>query len=1028
MIGAALLGRSVPAPSPRSRPASNPQVIRRLVPGTSGVHALRGGGSHVYDVHLSVGQVLQAEVVQQGIDVEVLLLGPGGEVLLGVDSPNNAYGPEPVFAVTSEAGEHRLAVTTSEGTDAEGRYLLHVEPLRPATPRDRIRASATRAFSAGEGYRRAGGDEGLRKAIQEYGKALRLWEALGDTGQQATTLSRLGRVRQSQGRSSEALPLLLRALRLCREPGEQAVILNRLVDVYSSLGEPQKGVEACQRALALIQKTGGRPILVAGALENLGKLHKSWGKIDEASEYIQAALVRYREAGTAARSHQASSLMDLGEIQLALGRPRRALDFCQQALSLRQALGDQLGEAWSLRCVGMAFHQAGMEGIAAQYLERAVDKARLAGGLKAWAAALNDLGSIHLQAGRTDDAQEAFSEARKAHQEAGDIQGQLYANLGLASVRDARGDVAGALQIYSQAAAIAQRSGDRYGLVATLYRQALLDRKQGRTKEALARVEEVLNLTEVLRREVGNLGQRSSFSGSRFSYYESYIDFLMQLHAGQPDRGYDVRAFEASERFRAPALLEGLSEVRAAASASVPPELRWRQTTLEQRLEELLRKRLQVASEPADPPQRERLARVEGDIRDLLDRLGTVRKEIQESSPHYGVLVQPQPATLRQVQELLDEDTALVSYLLGQERSHVWWIERDSITSRELAGRAIIESAARSAHVALARAQLRAVRADLPRTLGRLRRLVLDPLADRLGTKKFLLVVPDGALQLVPFGVLTPDGSQEPLVASHVMAYLPSASTPVILRRQRVRRPPARKLIAVLADPVFGLDDPRTLKDPERGEGAWSVSSGRTGSRRVLDVPARLPYSRREAESILGLVPTAMSSRFLDFDASRSTAMSPVLRQHRYLHFATHGILDPRQPELSGILLSRFDRRGRPRNGLLRFYEVYNMDLPAELVSLGACRSAVGAQVRGEGMVGMTRSFLYAGASRVVGSLWDVNDQSTAELMIRLYRRILKEGKPPAVALQEAQVSMMRDEPWRSPYHWAGFVLQGEWR
>ncbi len=156
--------------------------------------------------------------------------------------------------------------------------------------------------------------------------------------------------------------------------------------------------------------------------------------------------------------------------------------------------------------------------------------------------------------------------------------------------------------------------------------------------------------------------------------------------------------------------------------------------------------------------------------------------------------------------------------------------------------------------------------------------------------------------------------------------------------------------------------------------------------------------------------------------------MSDQLSQYRYVHFATHGLADSERPELSTIVLSLFDEQGRPQDGFLRAHEVYNLNLPAEMVVLSACETGLGKLTKGEGLVSLTRGFMYAGAARVVVSLWNVNDRATAELMTKFYRRVLVEGERPAVALRAAQIEMWRDKRWEAPYYWAAFTLQGEWR
>ncbi|MCA1635389.1 MAG: CHAT domain-containing protein, partial [Acidobacteria bacterium] len=253
------------------------------------------------------------------------------------------------------------------------------------------------------------------------------------------------------------------------------------------------------------------------------------------------------------------------------------------------------------------------------------------------------------------------------------------------------------------------------------------------------------------------------------------------------------------------------------------------------------------------------------------------------------------------------------------------------------------------------------------------------------------------------------------------------------------------KSIAILADPVFSRDDERfDARQANRAsisnvalrsgsgssepEGMGYEQPGAEGRSQSKDVLPRLFRTRWESEQIAALAPTGETLQALDFDASRETATGAAVGGSRIVHFATHAVIDNEHPELSGIALSMFDRDGRPRDGFLRAHDLFNLKLSADLVVLSACRTALGKEFRGEGLVGLARGFMYAGAPRVVGSLWATDDKATAELMVRFYRKMLRDGLPAAAALRAAQIELARDKRWQAPYFWAGFTLQGEWR
>jgi CHAT domain-containing protein len=314
------------------------------------------------------------------------------------------------------------------------------------------------------------------------------------------------------------------------------------------------------------------------------------------------------------------------------------------------------------------------------------------------------------------------------------------------------------------------------------------------------------------------------------------------------------------------------------------------------------------------------------------------------------------------------------------------------------------------------------------RDAAKLGHLLLGPVADRMGATH-LLILPDGALRYVPFAALAAKGETQggawpdrPLIVDHDIVRLPSASVLALLREERKGRRPAPRAVAVLAHPVFQDTDPRL---PERGHSPHQAATSHSAPSAKIGSLPDLPFSESEAQGILRLVPAGEGFSALAFDANLETAMSPKLGLYKMVHFATHSLLDER-PDLSGLVLSRFDGQGRPRDGFLTVLDLYDLHLPAELVVLSACRTDQGEDMSGEGIGRLTRGFLYAGARRVVVTQWSIRDKATAELMVHFYGNLLHDQPSPSAALRQAQLSLRADPKWRSPYYWAGFVLEGE--
>jgi CHAT domain-containing protein len=301
--------------------------------------------------------------------------------------------------------------------------------------------------------------------------------------------------------------------------------------------------------------------------------------------------------------------------------------------------------------------------------------------------------------------------------------------------------------------------------------------------------------------------------------------------------------------------------------------------------------------------------------------------------------------------------------------------------------------------------------AERKATLGK---TLLGPVTDRLRGQR-LLIVPDGILHEVPFAALTVEPGGAPLLANHEVVLAPSASAIAVLRREQARRTPAPGFLGLVADPVYGAEDPR-LRSPASPD----------PSQKTLP---RLVQARKEAEFIESLLPPAAPRVALfGFAAERKAILGGALADYRIVHFATHAEVDPEHPELSNLVLTLVDPEGGPLEGRLYAYEIRDLHLSADMVVLSACSTGVGRELRGEGPLALSRTFLEAGAARVVVSLWDVQDDATAELMRRFYQSHLAEGQSPARALRQAQLSMSQDSRWSDPYYWAGFVLQGDWQ
>ncbi|HAX74609.1 MAG TPA: hypothetical protein DCY88_01935, partial [Cyanobacteria bacterium UBA11372] len=637
----------------------------------------------------------------------------------------------------------------------------------------------------------------------------------------------------------------------------------------------------------------------------------------------------------------------------------------------------------------------------------------------------------------------------------------------IGAVYNSLGEKQKALDYLNQALPLLRAVGDRGGEANILYNFAYLKRSQGNLTEALTDIEAAIKIVEDLRTKIGSQELRQSYFATVQNYYKFYIDLLMQLHQQNPSKGYDGQALHISDRARARSLLELLTEATVNIRSGADPKLLEQERNLQQQLNAFEHRRYQLQSGQFNEQE---LNEIKQKIDNVLAQLKQLEAQIRTTSPRYAAIKYPEPLNLQQIQQqVLDDDTLLLQYSLGEERSYLWAVTKNSITSYLLPKQSEIEAAVQTFRESVTKDSGATLDTGLS-----LSQILLAPVANLLSNKR-LLIVGDGALQYVPFAALpiptsppapllqgeggkTPTSLLQgegvssppfprreggsggigliPLLVQNEIVTLPSISTVAIQRRQLQNRSPVAKTVAIIADPIFNLKDDRmtgnppaptrnTLSDLSLNRATRNLGLGEGGGGKIFD---RLAFTRDEANKIIALVPEAQRFQAFDFNASRQTATNPDLAQYQIIHFATHGLVDPIDPELSGVVLSLYDQKGNPEDGFLRLHDIFNLNLPAELVVLSACETGLGENVKGEGLVGLTRGFMYAGARRVVVSLWSVNDAATSELMAKFYQKMLQEGQNPVKALREAQLEMWNSQNRRSPHYWAAFTVQGDWR
>ncbi|HET6976036.1 MAG TPA: CHAT domain-containing tetratricopeptide repeat protein [Pyrinomonadaceae bacterium] len=936
--------------------------------------------------------------------------------------------------------------------------------------------------------------EDFSEAMKYLNQALSLLNEASDESGQASVLNQMGAAYRDLDIPSKALDKYARAIELRMGLGDrwgEAQLRNNVGLVYALIGDYQNSVTNSELALALWRQLKDRAMEM-NTLNNIAKanlelvnlntafqqvnevlhycselnapcfhepfarnssgvIHDTWGDPNEALTQYELALKIFRERGD--QKNQVNTLNNMGMVYANIGDGPAALDAFQEALNVRSQARNQAEDAVTRSNLGYAYLlmdnplAARKELVQAQQLSQSSDNPRFE------AYTLVRLGMAHVALRQMDQAIIAYNKALEIQNRIEDRRGQAITLDKIGEFYNLLNQPSLALKNYRQAIDLWRKANDAQGEALSLYGIARLERNQNHLTEARDKIVEAIDKVESLRTKMTSHRLRMSYYATKQDFFELEIDVRMRLYNATRSRAELESALYAGERARARNLLDLLTESHAGIRQGVDPQL----LAVERQQKDLLAEKLTQFQKLSGKYSESRKAAADKELQALTLALDQTQAEIRKRSPRFAALTQPQPLKPAQIQQLLDDDTLLLEYSLGEKRSYAWLVTKNDVLPYTLPGRAQIEQAAQSFRESLKAwepkrptddtlkyiAKLKNAPQNYRRRALELSNIVLRPALSKIG-KKRLVILADGALQYVPFGALLVPGQTQasadlvPLIVNNEIIYEPSATALALIRE--APRPIATKTVAVFADPVFSKTDDRVVAARKDSNTEPAKTASTRELKRALrdagDVGSvdggfrldRLSFSRGEADAIIAAAPAGSAMKALDFDASRARVLNLELKQYQIVHFATHGILNGNHPELSGLVFSLVDEHGQTEDGFLKLSDIYNLDLPLDLIVLSACQTAVGKQVRGEGLIGLTRGFMYAGALRVVASLWNVQDEATAELMKRFYNYLLEKKMPAAAALRRAQLDLIERHGAARPYYWAGFVLQGDWK
>ncbi len=842
-----------------------------------------------------------------------------------------------------------------------------------------------------------------------------------------------------------------------------AMSLNNLGLVVYRRGDLAAAQNYFSRALTRFEELEPHSLSVAGSLNNLGLVAWSRGDLVAAQEYYNRALTIHERLAPDSLS-VAPSLNNLGLVAWSRGDLVAAQEYYNRALTIYERLApDSLSVANSLNNLGNVAYDHGDLAAAQDYHGRALAiRERLAPDSLDVAMSLNNLGNVAYERGDLQTAQDYHGRALAIRERL--APDSLDVAFGLSTLGDIardRGDLVAAQGHYSRALAIRERlAPDSLDVASSLDDLGSIALKRRRFSDARSFFSRAVDIVEAQRWQIRSTDARALLLAQHTKPYTGLLHASLALN--------DLpAAFAAAERAHARSLLDLLAEAKIDDQQGIDPALKQRERDAHARIAWIQRQLIQGHSQ--ESPDKNTIAQLEEQLKRVERERNQLETEIRKNHPRYAELQYPTPLGLKAIQDSLDEQTTLLEYALDEERSFLFVITRTDSFMAELPPASSISDRVNQLRETLITKPQRSTVPTYIDQARSLHRVLIEPAGKSLRRNRHLIIVPDGILHYLPFEVLLSSGDERSLTAvgphrwpylvrDYAISYIQSASVLASLHRSRQARPEQRKDFLAYADPAYGAP---ALAETSPVRSALRSAFGEAKPWTLK----RLPYSREEANRIAALYPRDNVRIFLQQDArEENVKVNGQPDQYRFIHFATHGLLNENQPQYSGLVLSlprledprpktqdsrpqtsdlgplssdqhrKTNTENNPQSairnpqledGLLQVYEIFNLKLNADLVVLSACETGLGKEVKGEGLIGLTRAFLYAGTPSVVVSLWKVSDRSTAELMVALYQHLEGQTVNKAEALRQAQLKLIEGGRYAHPYYWAPFVLVG---